>query len=282
MIAKAPGASPEGRSAKPRLTFIDIECEGQVHRIAVKRVATARRFTLRVRNARGDVVLTLPPHGSAAAARAFAIRHAGWISEKLGALEPGIAFTPGAAVPFRGRVHTIEHRPGLRRRAWIEGDEPPVLCVSGLLAAVSETVATFFRHEARSDLAEATHRHALSVGRPVRGLTLRDTRSRWGSCTARGTLNFSWRLVLAPPHVLDYLAAHEVCHLVHMNHGAAFWALLERLAPRTAEAERWLKQNGARLHLYGVSHRADEAAQPASQHPGAPRPATPRARSFVA
>ena len=215
-----------------------------------------------MRNARGDVVLTLPPYGSSAAARVFALRHAGWIAEKLGALEPGIAFAPGAALPLRGRMHTVEHRAGLRRRAWVEGGDAPLLCVSGPAGAVAGILTAFLRSEARSALSEAAHHHAATVGRTIRGLTLRDTRSRWGSCTARGTLNFSWRLILAPSFVLDYLAAHEVCHLVHMDHGAGFWALLKRLAPRTLEAERWLKQNGAKLHLYGADHRPVGTANP--------------------
>ncbi|MDX7950682.1 M48 family metallopeptidase, partial [Lichenihabitans sp. Uapishka_5] len=106
--------------------------------------------------------------------------------------------------------------------------------------------------EARRALVEATDRHAARVKRPVAGLTLRDTRSRWGSCTARGRLNFSWRLILAPPGVLDYLAAHEVAHLVHMNHSDRFWALARELAPQIDEAEAWLRQHGAKLHHYGA------------------------------
>jgi predicted metal-dependent hydrolase len=94
-------------------------------------------------------------------------------------------------------------------------------------------------------------RHAAAVGRPVARITLRDTRSRWGSCTARGALNFSWRLVMAPPHVLDYLAAHEVAHRVHMDHSEAFWAVCARLSPDLARAEAWLKAHGPSLHRFG-------------------------------
>lgn len=86
----------------------------------------------------------------------------------------------------------------------------------------------------------------------MRGITLRDTRSRWGSCTARGTLNFSWRLILAPSFVLDYLAAHEVAHLVHLDHSPAFWAVVRRLFSDIETAEAWLKQHGASLHRYGA------------------------------
>lgn len=219
----------------------------------MKRVATARRFTLRVRAARRDVVLTLPPHGSTAAARAFALRNLEWIKERLAALAPTIPFMPGAVIPFRGYPHRLEHRPGLRSRVVVEdGPNERLLWVEGPARAFSTTLHRFLRAEARADLAAASERHAAAVGRPMRGITLRDTRSRWGSCTARGTLNFSWRLILAPPFVLDYLAAHEVAHLVHLDHSPAFWAVVRRLFADIETAEAWLKQNGASLHRYGA------------------------------
>ena len=95
-------------------------------------------------------------------------------------------------------------------------------------------------------------RHTLALGKPHGRIAVRDTRSRWGSCSSKGTLSFSWRLVLAPPFVLDYLVAHEVAHLAHMNHSAAFWALARRLAPRMPEAELWLKVHGPVLHRYAL------------------------------
>ena len=231
--------------------FIDVEHDGTVHRVALKRVATARRFTLRVRAARRDVVLTLPLRGSSAAARVFAVRHAGWIAERLSALAPGIAFEPGTEIPLRGCLHRLVHRPGLRKRVWSEGDDQPILCVSGPLGQFPDAVRRFLQREARADLLGATSRYAALAGKPIRSVTLRDTRSRWGSCTARGTLNFSWRLILAPPFVLDYLAAHEVAHLVHMNHSAAFWRVVRELVPTYETAEHWLKQHGPTLHRYG-------------------------------
>jgi predicted metal-dependent hydrolase len=243
------GSARFGRAQAVR--FFDIEHDGLVHRIALKRVATARRFTLRVRSARRDVVLTLPPHGSSSAARTFALRHADWIAEKLAALPAAVPFAPGQAIPFRGRLHVLCAKPGLRSRVVAEeGANGPKLCVSGP-GAFDATLMRFLRAQAKADLIAAAERHASGAGRPIRGLTLRDTRSRWGSCSSRGRLNFSWRLILAPPFVLDYLAAHEAAHLVHMNHSAAFWALVRRLFPDIEAAEAWLKQSGASLHRYG-------------------------------
>lgn len=240
--------------AEPPVGHFDIVHDGVSHRITLKRVATARQYTLRVRMARGDVVLTMPPHGSTHAAREFAARHAGWVAVRVARLQRPVAFEPGAVVPLRGVPHRLVARSGLRRRVWLEdGAEPGTLCVNAPAQDFATAVLCFLKGEARQALAEATTRHAARIGRRPAGLTLRDTKSRWGSCTARGHLNFSWRLILAPPPVLDYVAAHEVAHLTHMNHSAAFWTLTRRLAPQLDEAEAWLKANGAKLHRYGAS-----------------------------
>ena len=126
-----------------------------------------------------------------------------------------------------------------------------MLSVSCDAAHVARRVRDFLAREAKRDLTEAIERYAAQLGqRPVR-VTLRDTRSRWGSCTARGELNFSWRLILAPPTVLDYLVAHEMAHLREMNHSPRFWALVHALCPHTDAAEAWLKRHGTGLHRYG-------------------------------
>lgn len=238
-------------------TFIDIEHDGAVHRVAIKRVGSARRLSLRVRTARQDVVLTMPVRCSFALAERFARRHAAWIADRLDALAPPVAFTPGSRIPVRGLMHVTLARPGLRRRVWTEiADDGPQLCVSGPEGAFAAQVGAFLRAEAQADLTDAVTRYAAQAGVSVSGLTLRDTRSRWGSCTARGALNFSWRLILAPPFVLDYLAAHEVAHRVHLDHSDQFWALVRRLYPEIETAEAWLKQHGASLHRYGGVARA--------------------------
>ncbi len=100
---------------------------------------------------------------------------------------------------------------------------------------------------ARERLTAATTAHSQTLGRPFSKITLRDPRSRWGSCSSKGDLMFSWRLIMAPPEVLDYVAAHEVAHLAEMNHSDRFWAVCRRLCPATDTQRRWIKQNGADL-----------------------------------
>jgi predicted metal-dependent hydrolase len=221
--------------------------------VTVKRSVRARRLTLRVSSATGDVVLTIPQRTALATAERFARDHAGWIAARLARVPGRVAFVDGAEVPLRGTPHRIVATGGRRgpARTGLDAAGGPTIVVPGDPALVGKRVSEFLAREARADLAAAVARHTGALGIPAKRLTLRDTRSRWGSCSSRGHLSFSWRLILAPPFVLDYLAAHEVAHLKEMNHSARFWRLTERLCPRTAEAEAWLKRHGAGLHRYG-------------------------------
>jgi predicted metal-dependent hydrolase len=156
-------------------------------------------------------------------------------------------------VPVRGAPHRIVHWSTIRglTRATTDPKGEPILAVSGEVSAVTRRVTDFLKREALKDLNAAVDRHTAALGIPARKVTVRDTASRWGSCSSKGHLSFSWRLIMAPPLVLDYLAAHEVAHLKEMNHSHRFWALTHRLCPKTEEAEAWLKRNGASLHRYG-------------------------------
>lgn len=222
--------------------------------VAVRRSGQARRMTLRVRSATRDVTLTLPDRTSAAAARDFVERHVGWIEQRLARLPERIPFEPGEIIPLRGEGRRIALREGMRGLVRIEpalrGGEPS-LAVYGLAAHAPRRIADFLKREARKDLIEAVGRHAAALGVSVGRITLKDTISRWGSCSAAGDLSFSWRLILAPAFVLDYLAAHEVAHRREMNHGLRYWAQVARLVPDYERAEAWLKAHGATLHRYG-------------------------------
>ena len=163
----------------------------------------------------------------------------------------------GVDVPLRGVLHRVVHRRGERGTVWTEissaGDR--VLCVAGEAAHLNRRVSDFLRREAARDLAAAVRRYARELGVPIRRISVRDQSSRWGSCSNTGALSFSWRLVLAPAFVLDYLAAHEVCHLVELNHSPRFWRLVERLYPELERAKVWLDVHGTDLHRYGLSAR---------------------------
>ncbi|MDE2227683.1 MAG: M48 family metallopeptidase [Alphaproteobacteria bacterium] len=211
---------------------------------------SARRFILRLDDEDDAVVLTLPRYASFAAALRFLEDNRGWIEERLEELPPRVAFADGVAIPILGVPHVIRHRADSRGRgaAWLE---PGALCVAGDARHLARRVTDFLRERARLELGVRAGTMAASIGRTIRRITVRDTRSRWGSCSHDGALCFSWRLILAPAAVVDYVVAHEVAHLKHMNHGARFWRAVEALAPGSGAPRSWLRRNRARLLRFG-------------------------------
>jgi predicted metal-dependent hydrolase len=232
--------------------FIDIAHDGVTYRVVVTRSSRARRITLRIRAGTSDPVLTLPARGNLAVATNFAARHAGWLATRLARVPAQIPFRAGKTLPIRGADHHVTETGAVRGlvRATRIG-EVRILEVPGSPQHVARRVTEFLKREARRDLEAAVARHLAAAKAKARRISIKDTKSRWGSCSANGTLSFSWRLILAPPFVLDYLAAHEVAHLRELNHSHKFWSLTRVLCSRTDEAEAWMKRHGARLHRYG-------------------------------
>jgi hypothetical protein len=241
------------RAKAPEPSMIEVRHAGETFAVTLRRRPGLRRMTLRVSSATGQTLLTIPEHATFVSAKSFAEAHGGWIAARMSRVPERVELLPGALVPIRGIPHRIEHRPDLRAVA-SQGKgaaEQPLLLVSGQEEAVPGRVRRYLTGEAGRDLRAAVAKHTAQLGIPARRIAIRDTRSRWGSCSSNGTLSFSWRLVMAPPLVLDYLAAHEVAHLKELNHSSRFWKLLGELCPATEEAERWLKRHGAELHRYG-------------------------------
>lgn len=231
--------------------------DGRPVPVTLRRHRAARRLILRI-DARGDgVVVTVPWGASFADALDFAASQAGWIWAQTRRKPDLVPLRPGSEVPVRGLIHQVVHRHGGRRPVWIEAGEPPRLCVSGDLPHAERRISDWLKAEARRDLLAASSAYARRMNARFSRLTVRDTTSRWGSCSTTGALSYSWRLVLAPASVLDYVAAHEVAHLIEMNHGRAFWGLVEAHCPGAAEARRWLKRNGHALHRYGAAGGRD-------------------------
>lgn len=236
---------------------IEIIFDRSVYLVQLRRHRQARRYTLRIDAATRDVVLTIPPRGSLKEARDFAQTHGGWIAARLKRLPEATPFTHGIEVPLRGQPHRIVHRRGARGTVWTEIDNcgNRLLCVAGEPPHLDRRIADFLKREAQRELEAASRRHAAGLGVAVKRVSVRDQSSRWGSCSSTGVLSFSWRLILAPPYVLDYLAAHEVAHLVELNHSPRFWRLVTRLDPGYERAKSWLDRHGTELHRYGLPAR---------------------------
>lgn len=234
---------------------------GRIVPVILRHNPRARRIIVKVNLTAGCVEVTSPSKRGFAKALAFAREQRDWIAERLLRVPQAVPFTHGAIVPFRGRDHLIHHA-GLRRvdrsrlgPVWrVENeaaDRLPEIHVTGDEAFLQRRILDWMRNAARNELNERVLAHANAFDvRPSR-ITVRDTTTRWGSCSPTRALSFSWRLILAPDHVLDYVAAHEVAHLRHMNHGPRFWALVRQAIPQFEPAKQWLEENGPGLHRYG-------------------------------
>ena len=230
----------------------------QFFAIRLRRHRRARRYTLRIHPTDREAILTMPPRGTLIEAKEFARLHGGWIAARLGRLPKAAPFHVGTTVPLRGVPHRIVHRAGERGTVWTETRDSgeKILCVAGGFEHMDRRVHDFLKREARKDLHKASLAYAQDLGVRVKRVSIRDQSSRWGSCTSAGSLSFSWRLILAPPYVLDYLAAHEVAHLVEMNHSPRFWRVVGRVCDHVERAKSWLDTHGNDLHRYGIRSRA--------------------------
>ncbi|PYD46687.1 M48 family metallopeptidase [Novacetimonas pomaceti] len=216
---------------------------GQVT-VCWRRSTRARRISMRIDARSGHVVLTLPPRGRREDALALLRSHSSWVAANLARVPQAPRWRDGGHILLDGRPHAIRHCPQARRGVWIESD---VVHVSGEAEFLVRRLTTFLREQARTRLGACLETLAREAGlRPAR-LTIRDTRSRWGSCTADGAIMLCWRLVMAPREVQHYVIAHELAHLRHMNHGPDFWMLVDRLTPHRRHAETWLRREGAVL-----------------------------------
>ena len=218
-------------------------------RISLRISPRARRIALRVNAAERLVELVLPRGVPASHGLRFAESKRGWIAARLNALPPRVPFADGATVPVLGVPHRI------RREVGASG--PPVaiidreIRVRGDARFLARRVRDYLAAMARSELSRRARSLTAQIGYRIARISVRDTKSRWGSCSARATLSFSWRLIFAPEPVVDYVVAHEVAHLVEMNHGPRFWRLVESLSPGSAAPREWLKRHRSRLFAYG-------------------------------
>lgn len=224
--------------------------------VQVRRHSGARRLTLRVSRTSRAVIVTIPVQCDLDEAGTFLSRHIDWVRERLDSLPDPVPFRNGVAMPLRGEPHkvvfTAETNTRLITVATVEGHRPEIR-VPGPVDFAPRRLRDWMFAEARRDLEKRVARHSKFLDLKASKIAVRDQTSRWGSCSTTRVLSFSWRLILAPPHILDYVAAHEVAHLAEMNHGPQFWALVKRATPDFEAAKRWLLVYGLDLHRYGAA-----------------------------
>ena len=217
--------------------------------VSIRVSPRARRVGLRIDVAGRKVELVLPRGVAASTGLRFLAAKRGWIAARLEALPQRVPFVEGAILPLLGVPHQVCRE--------FDPAAPPVRIIDGEIWVRSDPLHLARRvHDhlvavAQAEISPRAHRLAARIGREVARVSVRDTRSRWGSCSGQGNLSFSWRLIFAPEPVLEYVVAHEVAHLAEMNHGPRFWRLVESLTPNSAAPRAWLKRHRNRLFSYG-------------------------------
>lgn len=213
--------------------------------VQIRISSRARQMSLRVSGLDGKITLNIPRGLAQRRAMTFLSEKESWLRAAV-ARAPGlVAVAPGTSLPVDGIMRKIT--PGPTRHVVLEDTR---LIVPESEAQTGARVAAFLKTHARELLVAKAEHYATALGRRVTAVSLRDTRSRWGSCTAQGRLMFCWRLAMAPPVVQDYVAAHEAAHLVHMDHSRAYWASVAQIMPDYADHRAWLRTHGAALHAY--------------------------------
>jgi len=234
-----------------------IDVHGIEAPVQVRRHPGARRLTLRISQTRRAVIVTMPLRCRIDEAGQFLHRNIDWVRERLGSMPAVVPFGDGASVPLRGERHRIFFAPAERGRPVVEPVRSDadgfVLVVRGHAEHCPRRLRDWLMEVARRDIAVRVGWHAENLRLRPSKIVIRNQTSRWGSCSSSGVLSFSWRLVMAPPFVLDYVAAHEVAHLAEINHGPRFWALVRKTLPDFDGAKHWLGQHGAELHRYGTA-----------------------------
>ena len=212
----------------------------------------ARRLSIRIDARAGEAVLVAPSERKLGDVIAFARTKADWMRQRLAERVEGQPLEPGEIIPLFGRDTRLVATGGAGAARLIDGPEGPVIQSGGEGEAFARRVENLIKRLARQVLVERTEHHLRTLGqRPVR-VSIADTKSRWGSCSPHNrSIRYSWRVIMAPPAVADYLAAHEVAHLVHADHSPAYWSVVQRLVGDHRPFRKWLREHGAALHAVG-------------------------------
>ncbi len=223
-----------------------IEVAGQTLPVVLRRAANARRLTMRLAPDGSEVRITLPRWGTSAEALDFARSRQNWLAAQLDALPKPAELSDGATIPYLGEQLVLRHDPARPRKVRLALDE---LHAGGPAASLPARLTRWIEAEARALMTDDLAHYCKLADRPTPRLMLSRAKRRWGSCARDGTVRINWRLVMAPEPVRRSVVAHEVAHLIHFDHSAAFHALLSELFEGDIRAaNRWLKHEGRSLY----------------------------------
>lgn len=235
----------------------EINLGGRAAPLVIRVNRRAKRLILKVDPIAGEIHVTAPSKRAMPEALAFANERIDWIAKQLDDRLKARPFIEGMSIPYQGVQHRILRNGGPRSPVRVDNELLPVIRVGGEEAHLNRRLIDWMKAQARQELTERVDIYCERLERKRSSLRIRDTRTRWGSCSSDGVLSFSWRLIMAPPAILDYVAAHECVHLIHMNHSPRFWRQVAALGVDARGAENWFKIHGGELFAYGVQPRQD-------------------------
>jgi predicted metal-dependent hydrolase len=235
-------------AARHNVKELAFELDGMSVPLTIRRNKQARRMIVRIDPKTDGVKLTLPWYVAESEGLSFLNSQTTWLRRRLGKLTPRIAFADGVEIEILDETYRVQSRPDAKRGVWIEDG---AIHVSGRPEHMVRRLTDWLKAEAKKKLSALSDEKAAQIGKTVKRVTVRDTTSRWGSCTHDGALNYSWRLIMAPSFVFDFIVAHEVAHLIERNHGPNFHLLVDQLTDEAERAEAWLSVHGAKLHRIG-------------------------------
>ncbi len=219
--------------------------------VVLRKSTRARKLALRLDTKERIFHLVVPQRTSLKKAQAFAEAHDRWMLERLEQFPPRISLIHGAEIPLFGTFRTINITLDTTLKRTSITLEDKELKALTYLKNSEERLQRFLKKTAKKRLGALAHEKAAQTSKKLNNVQVRDTKSRWGSCTSDGRISLSWRLIFAPYETLDYVVAHEVAHLTHLNHGRKFWALCEELSHDFEEGRYWIKHNSDELMRYG-------------------------------
>ncbi len=225
-----------------------IEIDGEEIPVLLRWNKQARRLILRLNPKEDGVIVTLPHGVEAEDGLKMAEKNQIWIANQLGKQSRSIPFTDGQSIWLRGHDTLLKHLPDARGTVWQEGD---VIMVAGKEEFFHRRLTDWLKKEAKADITPLAHQMADDINKRVRRISVRDTVSRWGSCSSQGNLSFNWRLIFAPKEILRYVVAHEVSHLRHMDHSSQFWQTVDRFDVNTKRSRAWLRKHASKLQKLG-------------------------------
>ena len=225
-----------------------IKLQNRSYQINIKKDKRAKRIILKVSNIDGNISITLPKYESEKKGLKFLLKNQEWVLKQLNSFPKKVPFKNLSEIPYMGKMHKIIHLSKSGNLIYIYKNQ---IIFFGKKENLSKNIKSWLYGKAKNEIIKLANSNVSYLGKKYNKIYIKDLKSSWGICGPSGNISFSWRLILAPKHVMEYIVVHELCHLVEFNHGKEFWQLVTAIFPQRDLSQNWLKINGVKLHMIG-------------------------------